>query len=75
MLTLAGLGDSVVIEFDVTLAPVIANGAVAANQSQLIVAGTTIANSDDPVPPGATDPTRVAIAPAFSSPGRPRGSA
>ena len=74
-LALPGPGDSLVIEFDVTLAGVIANGTNATNQSQLVVAGTTILDSDDPnvngqalpLVPNDEDPTQVAItsAPAF----------
>ena len=68
-------GGSVVVEFEVTLAPVIANGTDVLNQSQLRVGNATLALSDDPNVNGAADPnvaddddpTRVRIvsAPAF----------
>src|SRR5262245_29280556 len=67
--------SEVVIEFEITLAAVIANGRVATNQSALRINGTPFALSDDPVPNGPAnpfvagdeDPTRVTIqsAPAF----------
>ena len=67
--------SEVVIEFEITLAPVIANGRVATNQSALRIAGTPFAVSDDPnvngpanpFVSGDEDPTRVTIqsAPAF----------
>jgi len=71
-LALPGLGDSVVVEFEVDLAPVIADATIVTNQSQLLVDGTAIADSDDPnqngpadpLVPGDEDPTRVAIASA-----------
>jgi uncharacterized repeat protein (TIGR01451 family) len=49
-------GASVLIELEIMLAPVIANGTVVANQSQLQVAGVAFADSDDPVPNGPADP-------------------
>ena len=68
-------GASVVVEFEVVLAAVIANGRDATNQSQLEIAGAPFADSDDPYENGAADPfvagdedpTRVQIvsAPAF----------
>jgi uncharacterized repeat protein (TIGR01451 family) len=74
-LSLANLGDSLVVEFDITLTGVIANGSVVTNQSQLIVDGTPILDSDDPgvngqaapLVAGDEDPTTVPIvsAPAF----------
>jgi len=74
-LSLAGLGDSVLIEFEVQLAPVIANDTVIYNQSQLIYTGLPIALSDDPNVNGASDPNidgdedptqiRIQSAPAF----------
>ena len=74
-LSLAGPGDSVTIEFEVELAPVLANGRLVLNQSQMLVEGTVVWQSDDPNVNGAAlpevdgdeDPTRVAIesAPAF----------
>jgi len=75
-LSLAGLGDSIEIEFVVDLAPVIANGSFVYNQSQLVYAGNTVAVSDDPNVNGAADPnidgdedpTQIQIesAPAFT---------
>jgi uncharacterized repeat protein (TIGR01451 family) len=69
------VGSAVLIEFDVTLAPVIANGTVVTNQSQLLVGGVAFAVSDDPnvngpadpFVAGDEDPTQVLIesAPAF----------
>ncbi|NRA00236.1 MAG: DUF11 domain-containing protein, partial [Myxococcales bacterium] len=66
-LSLENLGDSLLIEFDVTLAGVLPNGSVAINQSQLLVAGSVFLDSDDPGLPGGEDPTSVPIvsAPAF----------
>jgi uncharacterized repeat protein (TIGR01451 family) len=74
-LSLGGLGDSLLIEFEIVLAPVIANGSYVTNQSQSLVDGLVIEQSDDPRvgdPPdprvfGDEDPTRVLIesAPAF----------
>jgi uncharacterized repeat protein (TIGR01451 family) len=74
-LSLAGIGDTVLIEFEVELAPVIANDTFVYNQSQASFAGFTIAVSDDPnqnPPPdpmvaGDEDPTQILIqsAPAF----------
>src|SRR5262249_37826618 len=74
-LTLAANGGTAQIEFEVTLAPVIANGTIVTNQSQLAMAGTTVAQSDDPNVNGAADPTiagdedptrvRIVSAPAF----------
>jgi len=74
-LSLGGIGDSLLIEFEVVLAPVIANGSYVSNQSEIFYAGNPIALSDDPNVNGAADPnvagdedpTRVLIqsAPAF----------
>ena len=74
-LSLGGLNDSLLIEFEITLAPVIANGRWVLNQSQLIVDGVPIADSDDPnvngtsdpLTAGDEDPTRIRIesAPVF----------
>jgi uncharacterized repeat protein (TIGR01451 family) len=74
-LNLPNLNDSLVIEYEVTLAPVIANGRYASNQAQLSIGGVTLTNSDDPFVNGPADPmiagdedpTRVLIqsAPAF----------
>ncbi len=55
-LSLGGLGESVLIEFDVSLAPVIPNGNFVYNQSRIIYAGNPIALSDDPNINGPADP-------------------
>jgi uncharacterized repeat protein (TIGR01451 family) len=55
-LSLAGLGDSVLIEFEVELRPVIANTSFVYNQSSIVYAGNPIALSDDPYVNGAADP-------------------
>ena len=67
--------SELVIEFEVTLYPVIANGTYATNQSQMTAAGAVSGLSDDPNVNGQAspdidgdeDPTRVLIAsaPAF----------
>jgi uncharacterized repeat protein (TIGR01451 family)/fimbrial isopeptide formation D2 family protein len=74
-LGLAGPGDSVTIEFEVTLAPVLANSRAVLNQSQMLVDQTVVWQSDDPNINGPSDPgvdgdedpTRIVIesAPAF----------
>lgn len=55
-LNLSGLGDTLVIEFEVVLAPVIADGSYVLNQSNLLFNGNTIAVSDDPNVNGSADP-------------------
>jgi len=55
-LSLGGLGTSVLIEFEVNLAPVIANGSFVYNQSEFVFRGNPIAQSDDPNVNGAADP-------------------
>ena len=74
-LSLGALGDSVLIEFEAQLAPVIADASYVSNQSELLFAGLPVALSDDPningpADPnvaGDEDPTQVLIesAPAF----------
>jgi len=74
-LSLTGNGDSLLIEFEIALAPVISNGTVVENQSDLVANGSLITVSDDPNVNGAADPyvdgdedpTRILIesAPAF----------
>jgi len=74
-LSLPGLNDSVLIEFEITLAPVIGNGTLVTNQAQLRVDDVPLADSDDPNlngpadpdVPGDEDPTQVLIesAPVF----------
>jgi uncharacterized repeat protein (TIGR01451 family) len=46
----------VIVEFDITLAGVIANGTLATNQAQLLVDGVALADSDDPNINGPADP-------------------
>ncbi|MEE8311960.1 MAG: hypothetical protein V3R77_06870, partial [Candidatus Binatia bacterium] len=68
-LNLPNLNDSLLIEFEITLAPVIANGSYATNQAQLSIGGALFADSDDPnvngpadpMVAGDEDPTRVLI--------------
>ncbi|MGB5334619.1 MAG: hypothetical protein WBN07_03285, partial [Woeseiaceae bacterium] len=55
-LSIGGLGDSVLLEFEVNLRPVLANGSYVSNQSQLLDNGLSIALSDDPNINGAADP-------------------
>ena len=55
-LSLAGLGDSVEIAFEVQLAPVIANNTIVLNQSEARYAGNAVAVSDDPNVNGPADP-------------------
>jgi uncharacterized repeat protein (TIGR01451 family)/fimbrial isopeptide formation D2 family protein len=55
-LALNGLGDSFLIEFEVVLAPVIANGTIVLNQSTANYVGFPIALSDDPNVNGVADP-------------------
>jgi len=55
-LTLGAGGGSVVVEFEVTLAPVLANGLQVANQSSMWVNGVALTLSDDPNVNGAADP-------------------
>ena len=56
-LSIGGLGDVVTIQFEVQLAPVIANNSVVLNQSEATFAGYPIALSDDPNVNGVADPT------------------
>ncbi len=55
-LGLFNLGDVVVVEFEVQLAAVLPAGTLATNQSELRVADTPFALSDDPVLNGPADP-------------------
>src|SRR5438876_1434787 len=62
------VNSQVLIQFDITLKPAIANGTVVGNQATLRLSdGTTLMLSDDPNVSGTADPTRVTIAsaPAF----------
>ena len=75
-LSLGGLGESITIEFEIVLVPVISNGSTVYNQSDLLFNGNTIAVSDDPNVNGPADPniagdedpTQILIqsAPAFT---------
>jgi uncharacterized repeat protein (TIGR01451 family) len=55
-LSLPGLNDSALVEFEVTLASVIADGTQVANQSELRIDGAAFADSDDPNVNGPADP-------------------
>jgi len=55
-LSIGGLGDELFIEFEVQLAPAIANDSIVLNQSQANFLGYPIAISDDPYVNGVADP-------------------
>ena len=55
-LSIGGLGEIIFIEFEVQLAPVIANDSVVLNQSTATYVGYPVAISDDPNINGAADP-------------------
>ena len=55
-LSIGGLGDELFIEFEVQLAPAIANDSIVLNQSQASFQGYPIAISDDPYVNGVADP-------------------
>jgi uncharacterized repeat protein (TIGR01451 family)/fimbrial isopeptide formation D2 family protein len=55
-LSIGGLGETLLIEFEVQLAPVISNGTVVYNQSDLTFSGALLAESDDPNINGQADP-------------------
>ena len=55
-LSLSGLGDTVLVEFEVDLAPLIADGTFVYNQSAVSAGGLEIAVSDDPNVNGPADP-------------------
>ncbi len=55
-LDLPNMNDTAVIEYEVTLAAVIADGTVLGHQQDLIANGSTFATSDDPNVNGAADP-------------------
>jgi uncharacterized repeat protein (TIGR01451 family) len=55
-LSLSNPNDSLLIEFEIALAPVIANGRYATNQAQVSIDGVTFADSDDPNVNGPADP-------------------
>ena len=60
-LSIGGLGDSVVVEFEVELAFSIPSGTYVYNQSDLMFGDYTAAISDDPNLPGDEDPTRILV--------------
>jgi uncharacterized repeat protein (TIGR01451 family) len=51
-----GVGAVVLVEFEIALAPVLADGSYVENQAELLVAGYTVAQSDDPNVNGVADP-------------------
>jgi uncharacterized repeat protein (TIGR01451 family) len=55
-LSLGGLGESVLVEFEVDLVPAIVDGTLVYNQSELRIGGLPVAQSDDPYVNGAADP-------------------
>ncbi len=55
-LSIGGLGESVLVEFEVQLAPVIANDTFVYNQSEIMFDDFSAAVSDDPNVNGAADP-------------------
>jgi len=56
-LSIGGLGESVLVEFEVQLAPAIANDAFVYNQSEVLFGNYSAAVSDDPNVNGADDPS------------------
>jgi len=74
-LSIGGLGETVLVEFEIQLAPVIANDTIVYNQSEIMFEDWSAAVSDDPnvngaddpSVPGGEDPTQILIqsAPAF----------
>lgn len=74
-LSLGGLGDELLVEFEVELVPAIANDSFVYNQSEIRFADILVAQSDDPYVNGAADPNvagdedptqlRIESAPAF----------
>ena len=59
--------DTVLIVFEITLAPAITSGTVVLNQAEIVSANPVRLQSDDPNVPGDTDPneTLIASAPVF----------
>ena len=55
-LSLPALNDFLVIEFEATLGPVLANASTVSNQAQASTGGVFFAQSDDPILNGAADP-------------------
>ena len=60
-LSIGGLGESVLVEFEVQLAPVITNDTFVYNQSEIMFGNYSAAISDDPNVAGAEDPTQIQI--------------
>ena len=60
-LSIGGLGEIVLLEFEIQLAPVIANGTFVYNQSELLFGDYPAAISDDPNIAGDEDPTQILI--------------
>ena len=56
-----GANDTVVIEYEAQLVPVIDGGTVVANQTLVAAPGFSPLPSDDPNQPGSSDPTRTVI--------------
>ncbi|MGD8891385.1 MAG: hypothetical protein PVF94_00005 [Desulfobacterales bacterium] len=56
--------DSLVMEFEITLAPVITSGTVVLNQAEIVSSNPNPILSDDPNVAGDTDPTETLIASA-----------
>jgi uncharacterized repeat protein (TIGR01451 family)/fimbrial isopeptide formation D2 family protein len=55
--------DTIVVQFEATLAPVISSGTVVLNQAEMVYGGGTVSLfSDDPNLAGAADPTETLIA-------------
>jgi uncharacterized repeat protein (TIGR01451 family)/fimbrial isopeptide formation D2 family protein len=50
------VGATMLIEFEATLAPILTNGSLLTNQSQMLIGGSLLALSDDPNVNGAADP-------------------
>jgi len=64
---LGGANDSLIIEFDIQLIPVITSGITVLNQGEADVIGFSLQPTDDPAIVGAANPTETLIdaAPAF----------
>ncbi|MEO1202405.1 MAG: hypothetical protein AAFX10_06845, partial [Pseudomonadota bacterium] len=55
-LSLGATGDTVLVEFDVTLAPSLPNGMIVSNQSEIVFNGIVVGLSDDPYVNGVALP-------------------
>jgi len=55
-LDIGGLGETLLVEYEVDLAPVLADGRIVYNQAELLTGGIPIAVSDDPNVNGQADP-------------------